>query len=234
MRTLWAWAVHLYTASTAVFGVWAVWAVFASEYRLAIYFLLLTMAIDATDGAFARWAGVRQRIPWFDGRRLDDICDFFTYVLVPACFMLQAELLPHPAWVAAPVLASCYGFSQDDAKTADHYFLGFPSYWNVVAIYLYLLQVEPRTALGIVLGLSALVFVPLRYIYPSRTRVLRPLSLAILSAWVVWISWVGVRPDPDRRWLELSLIGPAYYLGLSWLLNIPRLRSALTPAGGAP
>jgi phosphatidylcholine synthase len=232
MGTLGAWFVHLYTASTAVFGVWAVWAVFAAEYRLAIYLLLLTMVIDSTDGAFARWAGVRQRIPWFDGRRLDDICDFFTYVLVPACFMLQTEVLPHPAWVAAPVLASCYGFSQDDAKTPDHYFLGFPSYWNVVAIYLYLLEVSPETSLAIVIVLSALVFVPLRYIYPSRTRVLRPLSLAVLGAWVLLISWLGVRPEPDPRLLQLSLLGPVYYLGLSWLLNIPRLRASL--AGGAP
>ncbi len=232
MGTFWAWCVHLYTASTAVFGVWAVWAIFSSEYRLAIYLLLLTMAIDSTDGAFARWAGVRQRIPWFDGRRLDDICDFFTYVLVPACLMVQAGLLPHPAWVAAPVLASCYGFSQDDAKTQDHYFLGFPSYWNVVAIYLHLLAVDPRTGLWIVLVLSALVFVPLRYIYPSRTRVLRPLSLGILGAWVLWMSWLGVRPDPDPRLLMLSLFGPAYYLGLSWLLNIPRLRASLAPAEG--
>ena len=44
---------------------------------------------------------------------------------------------------AAPVLASAYGFAQTDAKTDDDFFLGFPSYWNVVAIYLWLLDVSP-------------------------------------------------------------------------------------------
>ncbi len=222
MRTFGAWCVHLYTASSAVFGVWALWAIFAHEFRLAIYLILLTLAIDSTDGALARLARVSERIPWFDGRRLDDICDFFTYVIVPACFLIEADLLPHAAWAAVPVLASCYGFSQADAKTADHYFLGFPSYWNVVAIYLYLLSVRPEVGLGIVLFLSLGVFVPLRYVYPSRTRFLRPLSLVVLGTWVLVISWIGVRPDPDPDWVRWTLFGPAYYLGLSAVLNVYR------------
>jgi phosphatidylcholine synthase len=222
-----AWLVHLYTAASAVFGVWALVALFAQELRLASYLLLLTLVIDSTDGALARAVRVRERIPWFDGRRLDDICDFFTYVLVPACFLVAADLLPHPAWAAAPVIASCYGFSQDDAKTADHFFLGWPSYWNVVAMYLWLLDVDPAVGLWIVLGFAGAVFVPLRYIYPSRTRALRPLSLAVLAAWVIGFSWLAVRPDPSPLWLWISLLGPAYYLGLSFLLNVPRVRAAL-------
>ncbi|MEE8557217.1 MAG: CDP-alcohol phosphatidyltransferase family protein [Myxococcota bacterium] len=222
MRLLGAWLVHLYTASSAVFGVWAVVAIFSQELRLALYLMLLALAIDSTDGALARVVDVRRRIPWIDGRRLDDICDFFNYVLVPACFLVAADLLPHPAWVAVPVLASCYGFSQSDAKTPDHFFLGFPSYWNVVALYLYLLEVRPTVGLAIVLVLSFGVFVPLRYIYPSRTRFLRPLSLGVLGAWLLAFSWVGVRPDPDPLVLRWTLFGPAYYLGLSALLNVYR------------
>ena len=230
LGTLGAWCVHLYTASSAVFGTWAIYSIYQHEYQLAIYLMLLTLLIDSTDGAFARAADVRGRIPWFDGRRLDDIVDFFTYVLVPACFLIEADLLPHPAWTAAPVLASCYGFSRNDAKTDDHFFTGFPSYWNVLVIYLYLLEIGPATGLALTLGLSVAVFVPLRYIYPSRTRVARPVSLAVLGIWLLWFSWLGVRPDPDPRWLWLSLFGPGYYLGLSLLLNIPAFRRA----AGAP
>ncbi len=222
MRNLAAWAVHLYTASSALFGVWAICAIFAHEFRLAIYLMLLTLVIDSTDGALARAARVQERIPWFDGRRLDDICDFFTYVLVPACFMIEAELLPHAAWVAAPIVASCYGFSHSEAKTPDHLFRGFPSYWNVVAMYLYLLSVRPTVGLAIVLAFSLGVFVPLRYVYPSRTRFLRPLSLGVLGGWVLVCSWVGVRPDPDPDWVLWTLLGPAYYLGISLVLNVYR------------
>ncbi len=231
MGLLAAWLVHFYTASSAIFGLWAIVATIQLEFRLAIYLMLLTLVIDSTDGAFARLVDVRRRIPWIDGRRLDDICDYFTYVLVPAVFVIQTELLPHAAWAALPVLASAYGFSRSDAKTEDHFFVGFPSYWNVVAIYAYLLQLDADLALWIVLGLSAAVFVPLRYIYPSRTRTLRPLTLGVLGLWVVGFSWTAVRIQPDPLWLRVSLLGPAYYLGASLLLSLRR-REARTSAPG--
>jgi phosphatidylserine synthase len=44
MRAVLAWGVHLYTASSAAFGVWALFSIFSHEYRLAIYLMLLTMA----------------------------------------------------------------------------------------------------------------------------------------------------------------------------------------------
>ena len=79
------------------------------------------------------------------------------------------------------------------------------------------------------------------YIYPSRTRFLRPLNLGVLAVWVLVISWVGVRPDPDPVWVRASLLGPAYYVGLSLLLNIPAVRAASSrgqpsspSAGGGP
>ncbi len=208
MGLLAAWSVHLYTASSAVFGVWGIAACFAHEFRLAIYQMLLTLVIDSTDGAMERWVDLRGRLPWIDGRRLDDICDFFTYVLLPACFLIEAQLLPHPAWAAVPILASAYGFSRDAAKTDDHFFTGFPSYWNVVVMYFYLMGVAPETALWITLVLAAAVFVPIRYIYPSRTRTLRPVTLAVLACWLLAISWLGVRPDPDPRLVWLTLLGP--------------------------
>jgi phosphatidylcholine synthase len=184
--------------------------------------MLLTLWIDSSDGTLARLADVRGRIPWFDGRRLDDIVDYFTYVLVPAIFLIQADLVPHPAWVAVPVLASAYGFSRTDAKTEDDFFLGFPSYWNVLAIYLHLLGIEAGAGLWIVLGFAAAVFVPLRYIYPSRTRSLRPITLAVLMAWGLSIVWVAAPAAPDPVWVWATLFGPAYYFGASLLLNLRR------------
>ena len=234
VRRIAAWLVHLYTASSAAFGVYGVVACFQGNFRLAMYLMMLTMVIDSTDGALARAVDVRKEIPWFDGRRLDDICDYFTYVLLPACFVIAAQMLPHPAWVAVPVLASAYGFSQDKAKTDDYFFLGWPSYWNVAVMYLYLMQSAPYTALIWVLGLSAAIFVPLKYIYPSRTRVLRPLSLAVLAAWVLIFSWLAVRPDPSAAWIWITLVlGPGYYVGLSALLNVPRISAALGSAEAA-
>lgn len=234
MRRALAWLVHLYTASSAVFGLFGVVACFRGQFHLAMYLMMLTIVIDSTDGALARLVDVRRQIPWFDGRRLDDICDYFTYVVLPACFLVAAGMLPHPAWAAVPVLTSGYGFSQDKAKTDDFFFLGWPSYWNVAVMYLYLLGSPPSVVLAWVLGLGTAIFVPMKYIYPSRTRVLRPLSVGVLALWVLIFSWLAVRPNPSLAWLYITLaLGPGYYVGLSLLLNVPRVRAALGSAEAA-
>jgi len=200
-------------------------AAFEGRLRLALGLMMLTLAIDSTDGALARALEVRRRIPWFDGRRLDDICDYFTYVIVPACFLIAAGLLPHPAWAALPVLASAYGFSRDDAKTPDHFFTGFPSYWNVVAAYMFVLDWSPPVCAAVLALLSLGVFVPMRWIYPSRTRALRALTVPLLALWTAAFTWLAVQPDPDQDALHWTLLGPAYYTGLSIFLDRRRVPS---------
>ncbi len=87
----------------------------------------------------ARRFRVKETIPWFDGALLDNIVDYLTYVFAPVVLLWTTDYLPDGAlgWVVAalPLLASSYQFCRVDAKTDDHFFLGFPSYWNVVAFY---------------------------------------------------------------------------------------------------
>ena len=167
-------AVHLYTASGSVLGLLIVLAAFEGEVETALWLGLATLFIDGTDGMLARHFRVKETIPWFDGARMDDIVDYLTYVFAPIVLLWTTGHLPHGAlgWVLAalPLLASCYQFCRVDAKTADHFFLGFPSYWNVVAFYVIVLDVsELVTAITLVV-LTVLVFVPVRYVYPSRTE----------------------------------------------------------------
>ena len=145
-----------------------------------------------TDGALARALRVSERLPWFNGAKLDDIIDYLTYVFVPALFVWRAILVPE-TWIvyvtSAMLLSSAYGFNRDDAKTEDHFFTGFPSYWNIVVFYLMVLRL-PDTVNGVILlALAAMVFVPLRYVYPSRTPVLR-LPTNVLAA--IWGVLIGV------------------------------------------
>ena len=76
---------------------------------------------------------------------------------------------------------------------------------------------------GIVLaGLVALVFVPIRYVYPSRTRTWRPATL------VLGVdlgdrdrrAWSGDCPTVGGVWLPLSLVFPVYYVALSLWLTV--------------
>jgi len=159
-----AWGVHLFTAAGAVLAAIALVAIGDGDFRTAAMLMLATLVIDSADGTMARAVGVREVLPGFDGRRLDDIIDFLNYVIVPVVFMLAAGNLPHWSVGAFPILASCYGFSQVAAKTEDGFFLGFPSYWNFVALYAWGLGVAPAIGTVVVVILSIGVFVPLKYL----------------------------------------------------------------------
>ncbi len=220
-----AWLAHFYTALGAVIALAATLAVFEGRFRDV--FLLLTAAtfVDTTDGWLARALRVKERLPGYDGARLDDIVDYLTYVFVPVLLVLHAQLLPAEwgMWVAALVLlASAYGFGQTDAKvaTTDYFFTGFPSYWNIVAFYLYVWQLPAGTNALILSVLAVLVFVPIRYVYPSRTDTLKGPTLVLGACWAVLVLVAVWRlPATDGPWIPLSLVFPVYYSALSFYLH---------------
>ena len=190
--------------------------------------MTLAVVIDATDGTLARRAHVKEIISWFDGDRLEDIVDYLNYVLVPCVLMIRADLLPQEdaLWlVAFPLLASAYGFCQKAAKTSDHFFLGFPSYWNIVAFYFYVLKTPLWVNAFLVLIFSALVFVPIRYLYPSRSPVLRGLTVSLGVFWgIMVLIIIYLLPQPPTSLVLGSLLFPAYYLILSFWLEASRRR----------
>ncbi|MGH0031677.1 MAG: CDP-alcohol phosphatidyltransferase family protein [Myxococcota bacterium] len=216
-----AWGVHLFTASGAVLAAVALHAVHRGGFGLASLLMLAALVVDSVDGTLARRVGVAEAVPGIDGRRLDDIVDYLNYVIVPVVFLLALGALPHWIFAVAPVLASAYGFSQRDAKTDDDFFLGWPSYWNVVAIYIWLLDLSPWAATAWVHFFALAVFVPLKYIYPSKLRVVRGPTLWLACGWgallVTPIFFPALR-DAAFPFVEVSLLFPAYYVGVSaWL-----------------
>src|SRR5919206_4293746 len=137
-------AVHLYTASGMVLALLMVFAAFQGAPVPALWLMLATLVIDSTDGLLARRFRVKEFLPSFDGSLLDNIVDYMTYVLAPILLLWTAGYLPDGTFgvvlAALPLLASSYQFCQVDAKTGDgaetdHFFLGFPSYWNILAFY---------------------------------------------------------------------------------------------------
>ncbi len=224
---IFAWLVHLYTALGAVVGLYAILAIDEGNFRLAFFLMATTVVIDASDGALARAARVKELLPWFDGALLDNLVDYLNYVIVPCLLLLRANLLPAQdalGLAALPVLASAYGFCQRDAKTADHFFLGFPSYWNVVVFYFYALGSPPWINGFTVIVLSILVFVPLRFLYPSRAPRFR-MSVNLLGAlWGATVFYLIHRLPAPPHWLALaSMLFPAYYTGLSLWLELRRV-----------
>jgi phosphatidylcholine synthase len=226
LQVLAAWFVHLYTATGLVLAFLATRSIFEHDYRTAFFWLSLQVAVDATDGLLARAARVSQRIPWFNGAKLDDITDYLTYVFVPALFVWRALLVPD-GWTlpvaAAMLIASGYGFNREDAKTSDHFFTGFPSYWNVVVFYLLVAGWRPMVNAAILLTLAILVFVPIRYLYPSRTPVAAVPTNVLGIAWgVMFLTMIWQYPAVSRPLFLASLVFPAYYFGLSLFLHFRR------------
>ncbi|HLY39464.1 MAG TPA: CDP-alcohol phosphatidyltransferase family protein [Candidatus Binatia bacterium] len=225
-RTAAAWGVHLLTASSAPAGVLAILAAERGDAAASMGWMAYTVAVDAVDGTLARAVGVKQVLPFFDGTRLDDLVDYVTYVIVPALFLVHMHLFPQHAAVAVafcPVLASAYGFCRTDAKTSDHYFTGFPSYWNIVAFYLYTLAWPRAVNAAIVVAFSLAVFVPIRYLYPSRTKLLRPLTVGLGLAWGASVIYALLHlATVPHALVVASLAYPVYYVGLSLFLHLRR------------
>jgi len=215
MRLALAWGVHLYTALGAVLGFHAVIAVFAHDYRSAFFLLAAALAIDSSDGALARAVQVKQVLPWFDGELLDNIVDYLCYVVVPAAVLVQPGILPPFAGIPAVLvlLSSAYGFCRTDAKgIIDHYFQGFPSYWNVMVFYFVALSTHPVVNLITVLCGVVLVFAPLRWLYPSRMERMRAPTIALGVLWaVLGLIILAQMPEHSRTLAWVSLFYPAYY-----------------------
>ncbi|MEX0806755.1 MAG: hypothetical protein WD688_26055 [Candidatus Binatia bacterium] len=226
-RRILAWLVHFYTALGAVIAFIAILYIEELRFREAFFLMTLAVVVDASDGTLARAARVKELLPSFDGDRLEDIIDYFNFVIVPCLLLFRANLLPpqDAVWlVAFPLVASAYGFCQKEAKTADHYFLGFPSYWNIVALYLYVLGAPLWVNAFLLLILSILVFVPIRYIYPSRSPYLRALTNSLGALWgVAIVTMIYLLPEPPRPLVYMSLFFPAYYGSLSFWLEWRRV-----------
>lgn len=223
---LYAWLVHALTASGTFFGILSLVEIYQHEYINAFWLMGLTVLIDAVDGTLARAFAVKKVLPYFDGTLLDNIVDYLNYVVTPCFFLLiKPGVLPesYKIWlIAAIAITSSYQFCQDDAKTPDHFFKGFPCYWNFAVFYMFIFNTSMMTNVLIVLSLCVLIFVPIKYVYPSRldyltkSKILKILMhlLSILyglSAAMILYTY----PNTNLLWLGISLGYVIVYLCVS-------------------
>lgn len=224
-----AWSVHLFTATGAVWGMLSILAIQRHEWRLLFVWIALAILVDGVDGTLARHFRTKELAWQVDGALLDNILDYLNYVLVPALFLLETDLLPG-SWelpaAALILLSSAYQFTQVDAKTDDHYFKGFPSYWNVLILYLFLLDWNAWINLGIILACVALVFVPVKYVYPSRTERNHTLNLVLTWVWgAIGVACLVLYPNVPAALLNFTLLFVVYYVLDSLVATLKDRRS---------
>ena len=219
-----AWSVHLFTATGAVWGMLAVWAIQERLWWAVFSWMTIAIFVDSFDGVLARRFRVKEVLPNFDGALLDNILDYFNYVIVPVFFMVEVELMPASVVVIASssvLLASSYQFCQIDAKTEDHYFKGFPSYWNVAVLYMLVLNSNVWFNFAIIMLFCVLIFIPLKYLYPSRSQHHPRFNFALSLVWGGVCMIVLLQFPYHSPWLVwLSLVYVMYYFIYSFYINI--------------
>lgn len=226
LRKILAWGVHLYTASGLIAA--AIILVLLVQggdeaIRQAFIWMFVATVIDTTDGWLARKANVKKFASTFDGRRLDDLIDFNTYTTLPLMLIWRANLLQEGSqwWLLLPLLASAYGFCQTQAKTADNFFLGFPSYWNIVAFYLYLAQPPHIVSLVGIVILALLTFVPSLYLYTTHGGRFSLFTNLFGIAWAISLIALFLLWHRSPQWLlRVSFSFPVYYFLASWIITI--------------
>lgn len=221
-----AWAVHLLTATGAVWALLATLAVVAGEAKMAWLWLGIALVVDGIDGPLARAFHVKERVPLFDGAALDLIVDYLTYVFVPVLFLWRFGLLPEPLTLPLCILvllSSLHLFAKADMKSGDNYFVGFPAVWNAAILYLWLLTPGTWVNAAAVLALVALTFIPAKFVHPFRVVEFRPLTLAATATWAVTLV-VLVAAHPERPvWaLALWLAATAWFGGLGLWRSLRR------------
>ncbi|HEU4559622.1 MAG TPA: hypothetical protein VFS20_17350 [Longimicrobium sp.] len=223
-----AYAVHVYTASGIALAFWAAAEMCRPEPDARLVFALLAGAvvIDATDGPLARAWEVKRWAPAIDGRTIDDIVDYITYTFLPLLLVWRMGWVPSPAaaWIVPALIASLFGFANAGAKDeAGGFFLGFPSYWNVVAFYAGIVHHfhGPWPNAVMLLALAVLTVAPVRFLYPNLAP--RPWKLPLLAGAVLWlaimVAMLLLDYPYEPGWLVLlSLVYPVFYVVLSMIL----------------
>ncbi|WP_092065665.1 CDP-alcohol phosphatidyltransferase family protein [Poseidonocella pacifica] len=215
-------AVHLLTATGAVFAMLAMLEAAQEDWAMMYLWLVVAFFVDGIDGPLARRYDVKTNAPIFDGVLLDLIIDYLTYVFIPAFALFQSGLLPGwTGWLAIIVItyASAMYFCDCRMKTKDNSFSGFPGCWNMFVIVMFAVEPNFWVILGLVALLSIAMFLPLKFIHPVRTERWRMISLPVALAWTFfagWAAWVSFHPE---SWATWGLVGTSLYLASAGILQ---------------
>ncbi len=168
-----AYLVHLLTGSGILMSFFSIISILNEDKLLTFLFLMIALFIDVIDGNLARKYNVKKFSPNMDGKMLDSIVDYINFVFIPCIIIYKFNYVPEQFEIILPILLlsiSLYSFSYQKIMTKDYLYLGFPSIWNVIVIYLTILNLEVLYNLLIFLFLILLKLTPIKVIHPMRFK----------------------------------------------------------------
>ena len=213
-----AWSAHGVTATGVVLALMAILALFDNQPRDCLLWLGAALLVDGLDGTLARRVQTSTMLPNFDGSTLDLVIDYLTYVFIPAIFIYRYIDLPeHTALVTVSLIlvSSLFCFCNLNMKSSDNYFVGFPAAWNVVALYIWIIDPPPVVSLLLICFLAALTLTKLKFLHPFRVRKLMPLNIVVTFVWMI-SSMFLILQHPFYKSLVLGIwwLASAYFVGI--------------------
>lgn len=221
-------AVHLLTATGAVFAMLAMLEAVKGRYDVMFLWLVVAFLVDGIDGPLARKYDVKKNAPEFDGVLLDLIIDYLTYVFIPAYALFASGLLAGwTGWFAIILITftSAMYFAWSGMKTKDYSFSGFPGCWNMAIIVIFAAAPNHWVIMAAVIVLSVAMFLPLKFIHPTRTARWRLLSLPMALGWVIFAAWAAWGNFTVHPISNVGLLATTAYLtfaGIAQQLTDPK------------
>ncbi|UWR23364.1 phosphatidylcholine/phosphatidylserine synthase [Sulfitobacter sp. S190] len=215
-------AVHLFTATGAVFAMLAMLAAVDARYDMMFLWLVVAFFVDGIDGPLARKYDVKTNAPQFDGVLLDLIIDYLTYVFIPAFALFKSGLMDGwSGWLMIIIVtfASAMYFCDTRMKTKDNSFWGFPGCFNMLVLVIFALNLDWYVSLALVMFLSITMFMPVKFVHPVRTERWRNVTLPMALAWVFfagWAAWVNFDPE---SWAQWGLVVTSLYLTFAGIVQ---------------
>lgn len=218
-KSLSAYLIHAFTALGAPLGLAAILFTAQSQLQTALFMLAAAVVIDAVDGTLARMLDIEFYGRRIDGALLDNIIDYLNYTIAPLFWAYYA--LDVSIWILLiAAFASSLGFSNQNAKTEDDFFLGFPSYWNIVVFFLFFLAPGPLGNTIVLLICSVATFLPIKFVYPSKTKHFRKTTLILGLVFLIQMILLLIQfRQASGLLIYSSLIYPIYYVAISLFLH---------------
>ena len=168
-----AYLVHLLTGTGILMSFFSIISILNDDKLLTFVFLIIALFIDVIDGNLARKFNVKKFCPNVDGVMLDSIVDYINYVFIPCIIIYKFNYVPEQFVIVLPIVIlsiSLFSFSYLKIMTENYLYVGFPSIWNVIIIYLSILDLNVWNNLIILVILIILKVIPIKVIHPMRYK----------------------------------------------------------------
>ena len=175
--------VHFLTGSGIIFSFLALVSVIEGYKLQTFMFLGVALIIDIIDGTLARKYKIDVIFPNIDGKTLDTIIDYINYILIPCIMLYKFNYLPQNFSLIIPIVILCislYSYINIKLIDASFSYLGFPSIWNIILLYLEILSFNKWINLLIIIFFVFLKFVPFKVLHPMRFPKLKKTNIALL------------------------------------------------------